>query len=53
MDGVGIEEDGLRRIKPAHFSHINFRGTFRFNVERYADVLVERAAGKGAAKSGQ
>jgi hypothetical protein len=46
-DGVGIEEDWLRRIGPAHFSHINFRGTFRFNVERYADVLVERAAGRG------
>ena len=52
-DGVGIEEDWLRRIGPAHFSHINFRGTFRFNVERYADVLVERAAGRGAAKPGQ
>ena len=38
-DGVGIDEDWLRRIGPAHFSHINFRGTFRFNVERYADVL--------------
>ena len=49
-DGVGIEEDWLRRIGPAHFSHINFRGTFRFNIERYADVLVERAAGRGAAK---
>ena len=35
-DGAGIEEDWLRRIGPAHFSHINFRGTFRFNVERYA-----------------
>ena len=23
--GVGIEEDWLRRIGPAHFSHINFR----------------------------
>ena len=52
-DGVGIEADWLWRIGPAHFSHVNFRGTFRFNVERYADVLVERAAGKGAAKSGQ
>ena len=48
-DGVGIEEDWLRRIGPAHFSHINFRGTFRFNVERYADVLVERAVGKATA----
>jgi hypothetical protein len=35
------------------FSHINFRGTFRFNVERYADVLVERAVGRGATKPGQ
>jgi TnpA family transposase len=52
-DGVGIEEDWLRRIGPAHFSHINFRGTFRFNVERYADVLVERAAGRGVTRSGQ
>ena len=52
-DGVGIEEDWLRWIGPAHFSHINFRGTFRFNVERYADVLVERAAGKGTVKPGQ
>jgi len=52
-DGVGIEEDWLRRIGPAHFSHINFRATFRFNVERYADVLVERATGLGAAKPGR
>ena len=51
-DGVGIEDGWLRRIGPAHFSHINFRGTFRFNVERYTDVLVERAAGLGAAKPG-
>ena len=49
-DGIGIEEDWLRRIGPAHFSHINFRGTFRFNVERYADVLVERTVGTMAAK---
>jgi len=52
-DGVGIEEDWLRRIGPAHFAHINFRGTFRFNVERYADVLVERAAGKEATRPDQ
>ena len=49
-DGIGIEEDWLRRIGPAHFSHINFRGTFKFNVERYADVLIERTAGTMAAK---
>ncbi len=52
-DGVGIEEDWLRRIGPAHFSHINFRRTLRFNFERYADVLVERAVGRGATKPGQ
>jgi hypothetical protein len=52
-DGAGIEEDWLRRIRPAHFSHINFRGTFRFNVERYADVPVERAAGKATTKPAQ
>lgn len=43
-DSVGIKEDWLRRIGPANFSHINFRGTFKFNVERYADVLVDRTA---------
>ena len=52
-DGLGIEEDWLRRIGPAHFSHINFRGTFRFNVERYADVLVEHAAERGSTKLGR
>ena len=52
-DGLGIEEDWLRRIGPAHFSHINFRGPFRFNVKRYADVLVERAVGGGAVKQRQ
>ena len=51
-DGVGIEEAWLRRIGPAHFSHITFRGTIRFNVEGYADVPVERAAGRAAAKLG-
>ncbi len=52
-DGAGIEEDWLRRIGPAHFSHIYFRGTFRLNVERYSDFLIERAVGTGAAKPGQ
>lgn len=53
QDSVGIQEDWLRRIGPAHFSHINFRGPFRFNVQRYADVLVERAVGRSATKPGQ
>lgn len=40
-DGVGIEEDWLRRIGPAHFSHINFRGTMRFGIEKHAAVLLQ------------
>jgi TnpA family transposase len=53
QDGFGIEEDWLRRIGPAHFSHINFRGTFRFNVERYADVLVSHTVGRRTIRSGR
>ncbi len=49
-DGIEIKEDWLRRIGPAHFSHINFRGTFKFNVERYASVLLDRAAVKTVVK---
>lgn len=52
-DGVGIKADWLQRIGPAHYPHINFRGRSRFNVERYADVLVDRAAGKATAKPAQ
>ena len=25
----------------AHFAHINFRGTMRFGVDKYADALVQ------------
>jgi hypothetical protein len=32
-----------RRIGPAHFSHINFRGTMRFGVEKFAAALIQRA----------
>jgi TnpA family transposase len=40
-DGVRFEDEWLRRIGPAHFGHINFRGTMRFGLENYADALVE------------
>lgn len=53
VSGVGMEEDRLRRIGPSHFSRINFRGTFQFNVERYTDMLVVRAAGNGVRRSSQ
>ena len=49
-NGAGIEGDWLRRIGPAHFAHINFRGAFSLSANRYANVMLERAAGKGAAK---
>ncbi|WP_443083305.1 hypothetical protein [Variovorax sp. RA8] len=38
-----IEDSWLRRMGPVHFGHINFRGTFRFLVERYADALLEQS----------
>jgi TnpA family transposase len=40
-EGMRIEDDWLRRIGPAHFSHINFRGTLKFSVEKYAAALVQ------------
>ena len=42
-DGIQGEDDWLRRIGPAHFSHINFRGTMRFGVEKFAAALIQRA----------
>jgi len=34
----------LRSIGPVGYRHINFRGTYRFPVERYAERLVQSAA---------
>ena len=34
----------LRSIGPIGYRHINFRGTYRFPVERYAERLVQSAA---------
>lgn len=42
--GQAIEGVWLRRMGPAHFAHINFRGTFRFSVAKYAEVLLQRPA---------
>jgi hypothetical protein len=38
---VCLEDDWLRRMGPAHFGHINFRGTMRFCVERFAQSLID------------
>ncbi|MES2249226.1 MAG: Tn3 family transposase [Pseudomonadota bacterium] len=42
-DGLAIDDAWLRRIGPVHFGHINFRGTFKFAIERYAQALLQRA----------
>lgn len=37
-----IEDDSLRTRDPAHFGHINFRGTFPFAaIQRHRDALIE------------
>jgi TnpA family transposase len=43
-DGTKIEDAWLRRMGPAHFGHINFRGIFSFGVERYAQGLISQGA---------
>lgn len=40
--GTGLGEGWHWRVGPVHFSHVDFGGTFRFVVERVADVMVER-----------
>ena len=42
-DKIEMQDDWLRRIGPAHFSHINFRGTMRFGIEKFAAALIQRA----------
>ncbi len=41
--GQTIEDAWLSRMGPAHFAHVNFRGTFRFGIARYAAALLARA----------
>ncbi|MEK8034949.1 Tn3 family transposase [Ideonella sp. DXS29W] len=35
-----IEDVWLRRLGPAHFGHVNFRGMLTFGVEKYLDALL-------------
>ncbi len=37
-----IEDNWVRRMGPVHFSHINFRGTIAFEIERFLDDLLQR-----------
>jgi hypothetical protein len=50
--GMAIEDDWLRRMGPAHFGHINFRGTFRFGMEKYAQAPIKPPVTVRGAASG-
>nr|WP_257993276.1 Tn3 family transposase [Cupriavidus pauculus] len=41
--GQKIDDDWLRRMGPAHFGHINFRGTLRFPLHLYQEMLLDTA----------
>jgi TnpA family transposase len=42
--GVIIAPEVVRHISPARFNSINFRGQFRFAIERFRDMLVTETA---------
>ncbi|CAN7752460.1 Tn3 family transposase [Variovorax sp. LjRoot84] len=46
-DGMNVEDTFLRRMGPVHFGHINFRGTFRFGIEKYAQALLRHPSATG------
>lgn len=35
-----VEDSWLRRMGPAHFGHVNFRGMLTFSIEKYVDALL-------------
>jgi hypothetical protein len=39
-----VSPELLAHISPAHFGNVNFRGTFRFAVDRYRDRVLGPAA---------
>lgn len=39
--GIEVDDAWVRRMGPAHFGHINFRGTFKFSVGRYAELIFQ------------
>jgi TnpA family transposase len=41
--GQQIDDDWLRRMGPAHFAHLNFRGTLSFPLDLYSEMLLEAA----------
>jgi TnpA family transposase len=41
--GHDMADDWLRRMGPAHFAHVNFRGTMSFPLDRYSEILLDAA----------
>lgn len=41
--GRRVDDEWLRRMGPAHFAHVNFRGALSFPIDQYGDVLLEAA----------
>uniref|UniRef100_UPI00355C261E Tn3 family transposase n=1 Tax=Burkholderia cenocepacia TaxID=95486 RepID=UPI00355C261E len=41
--GRKVDDEWLRRMGPAHFAHLNFRGTLSFPIEQYSDVFLTAA----------
>jgi hypothetical protein len=35
-----LEDAWLRRMGPAHFGHVNFRGMLTFSIDKYVDALL-------------
>lgn len=46
-DSLDVQDAFLRRMGPVHFGHINFRGTFRFGIEKYAQALLIQTSVSG------
>ena len=44
--GMHFEDDWLRRIGPAHFGHVTFRGTMRFGVDKFPESLLRTISGE-------
>ncbi|MBK3844194.1 Tn3 family transposase, partial [Paraburkholderia aspalathi] len=49
--GQLIDDDWLRRMGPAHFAHVNFRGTLSFPIDMYQEVLLDAAPWQKASSS--
>jgi hypothetical protein len=46
-----IDDNWLRRMGPAHFAHVNFRGTLSFPIDLYQEVLLDAASWRKAGRS--